>query len=63
VFPLISGERSIGGSPIGSPATIKMMLDFCNRHNITPVTEEFPLSSVNEALDHLREGRQGTGQY
>jgi len=51
VFPLISGERSIGGSPI------KMMLDFCNRHNITPVTEEFPLSSVNEALDHLRAGK------
>lgn len=57
VFPLISGERSIGGSPIGSPATINMMLDFCNRHNITPVIEEFPLSQVNEALDHLRAGK------
>jgi len=54
---LISGERSIGGSPIGGPATIKMMLDFCNRHAIEPVIEEFPLSHVNEALSHLEAGK------
>jgi alcohol/geraniol dehydrogenase (NADP+) len=57
VFPLISGEKSIGGSPIGSPATITTMLDFCSRHGITPVTEEFPLSRVNEALAHLKAGK------
>jgi uncharacterized zinc-type alcohol dehydrogenase-like protein len=57
VFPLISGEKSIGGSPIGSPATITKMLDFCSRHNITTTVEEFPLSSVNEALKHLESGR------
>jgi alcohol/geraniol dehydrogenase (NADP+) len=57
VTPLISGERSIGGSPIGGPATIKMMLDFCNRHAIEPVIEEFPLSLVNEALSHLEAGK------
>jgi alcohol/geraniol dehydrogenase (NADP+) len=56
VFPLISGEKSIGGSPIGSPETITTMLDFCNRHGITPITEEFPLSQVNEALAHLKAG-------
>ena len=53
IFPLISGEKSIGGSPIGSPFTIIKMLDFCSRHNISPTIEEFPLSSVNEALAHL----------
>ena len=57
VFPLISGEKSIGGSPIGSPAVIAEMLNFCKRHNITPVTEEFSLSKVNEALDHLKSGK------
>lgn len=57
VFPLISGEKSIGGSPIGSPATIIKMLDFCSRHNIRPAVEEFPLSSVNEALTHLDSGK------
>ena len=57
VFPLISGEKSVGGSPIGSPATINTMLDFCSRHDITPVTEEFLLSHVNDALAHLKAGK------
>ena len=43
----------MGGSPIGGPATIVKMLDFCSRHAIEPVVEEFPLSRVNEALSHL----------
>ncbi len=57
VFPLIAGERSIGGSPTGGPRTINMMLEFCNRHDINPVIEEFPLSRVNEALGHLKTGK------
>jgi uncharacterized zinc-type alcohol dehydrogenase-like protein len=57
VFPLISGEKSIGGSPIGGPADILKMLDFCNRHGIEPVIEEFPISQVNEATAHLESGK------
>jgi uncharacterized zinc-type alcohol dehydrogenase-like protein len=57
VFPLISGEKSIGASPGGSPAEILKMLDFCSRHAIEPVIEEFPLSRVNEALSHLESGK------
>ena len=57
VFPLISGEKSIGASPGGGPAEILMMLDFCNRHAIEPVIEEFPLSSVNDAMEHLESGK------
>ena len=56
LFPLNAGEKSIGASPIGGPAEILMMLDFCNRHGIEPITEEFPLSRVNEALAHLESG-------
>ena len=59
-FPLIMGQRSISGSPIGSPATVDTMLDFCARHSISPVTENFPLSRVNDALEHLR---SGTARY
>jgi uncharacterized zinc-type alcohol dehydrogenase-like protein len=33
------------------------MLEFCARHQIAPVTESFPLSRVNDALDHLRSGK------
>ena len=57
VFPLIAGQKSIGGSPVGSPATIATMLAFAARHGIAPVTEHFPMSRVNDALDHLRAGR------
>lgn len=56
-FPLIAGQKSISGSPLGSPATVDTMLEFCARHAIAPVTESFPLSRVNEALDHLRSGK------
>jgi uncharacterized zinc-type alcohol dehydrogenase-like protein len=56
VFPLISGEKSIGGSPIGGPEDILKMLNFCNRHAIEPVVEEYPLSRVNEALARLESG-------
>lgn len=57
VFALVSGEKSIGGSPIGGPGVIKMMLDFCSRHRIAPVIEQFPLSKVNDAMNHLKEGK------
>lgn len=57
VFPLILGQRSIGGSPLGSPATMASMLDFASRHGIEPVTETFPMSKVNDALEKLRSGK------
>ena len=57
VFPLIIGQKSIGASPLGSPATIGTMLDFATRHGIAPVIETFPLSKVNDAMAHLRSGK------
>lgn len=56
-FSLIGGEKSIGGSPTGSPSATKTMLDFCVRHDIYPTVEEFPMDQVNEALTHLEEGK------
>lgn len=57
VFPLISGQRSISGSPVGSPAVIKQMLDFAALHNIQPVTEVYDFDQVNEAVERLRSGQ------
>jgi alcohol/geraniol dehydrogenase (NADP+) len=57
VFPLIMGQRSVSGSPVGSPATIKTMLDFAALHKIEPVTEYFTFDQVNEAIDRLRQGK------
>jgi alcohol/geraniol dehydrogenase (NADP+) len=54
VFPLILGQKTIGGSPIGSPATVATMLDFCARHQIAPNIRTFEMNKVNEALDVLK---------
>jgi uncharacterized zinc-type alcohol dehydrogenase-like protein len=56
-FALISGQKSVSGSPLGSPATIRKMLEFCARHQIAPITEHFPMSRVNEAMKHLESGK------
>lgn len=56
-FSLISGQKSISGSPLGSPATTATMLDFCARHSIEPVCEMFPMSRVNEAMERLKSGQ------
>ncbi|HLP43034.1 MAG TPA: zinc-binding dehydrogenase, partial [Fibrobacteria bacterium] len=56
-FPLIAGQKSIAGSPLGSPATIRDMIDFCARHSILPVTEHFEMTKANEALHHLESGK------
>lgn len=57
VFPLLSSQRSISASPVGSPATIKTLLDFTALHHIEPKIEYFQFDQVNEALQHLRDGK------
>ncbi len=57
VFPLIIGQRSLGGSPLGSPATIGTMLDFAARHAIAPLIETYPMSQANDAMERLRSGK------
>lgn len=57
VFSLIMAQRSISGSPVGSPATIRKMLEFALRHNIKPVIEIFSFDQINEAVDRLRSGK------
>jgi len=56
VFPLIMGQRSVSGSPVGSPAIIARMLEFAVRHNIKPVVERYRFDQVNEAMEKLRNG-------
>lgn len=56
-FALIGGRKRISGSPLGSPATVLDMLDFCARHGIAPQTEHFAMEDVNDAIEHLRAGK------
>jgi uncharacterized zinc-type alcohol dehydrogenase-like protein len=56
-FSLILGQRSVSGSPTGSPVAIQTMLDFAARHNITPQTEHYPMNRINEAFERLDAGK------
>jgi uncharacterized zinc-type alcohol dehydrogenase-like protein len=47
VFPLIMGQRSVSGSPVGSPGTIATMLEFAARHDVNPVIETYRFDQVN----------------
>ncbi|MCP4684402.1 MAG: NAD(P)-dependent alcohol dehydrogenase [bacterium] len=51
---LIMGRKAISGSPIGSRATIREMLDFAARHGIQAQTETIPMSQVNEAMERIK---------
>jgi uncharacterized zinc-type alcohol dehydrogenase-like protein len=57
VFPLILGQRSISGSPTGSPVDIGTMLEYAARHGVTPQTEHFPMSRINDAFQRLQAGK------
>jgi uncharacterized zinc-type alcohol dehydrogenase-like protein len=57
VFPLISGQRSISGSPTGSPVDIAIMLEFAARHGVAPQTEHFPMGRINDAFQRLEAGK------
>ncbi len=52
-FALITGRRSLSGSPIGGLAETQQMLDFCGQHNITADVEVIPMQKVNEAYERL----------
>ncbi len=56
-FDLIFAQRSISGSPTGSPVAIAEMLQFAARHHIAPQVEHFKMSEVNEALARLESGK------
>lgn len=57
VMALISKQAEISGSPTGSPSRLADMLTFCARHQITPQVQHFPLSKINEAVEHLHDGK------
>ncbi len=57
MIPMLFNQYTVSSSPVGSPATIARMLEFCGTHDINAVTEHFPMSQANEALAHLHEGK------
>ena len=56
-FTLIGGDRSISGSATGNPAELRKLMKFAGRSKVAPTTVLFPMSQINEALKHVREGK------
>jgi alcohol/geraniol dehydrogenase (NADP+) len=56
-FTLISGQKSVSGSPTGSRGALDSMMQFAARHKLYPQTEHFPMRQVNQALAHLEAGK------
>ena len=56
-FSLILQQRSVSGSPTGSPVAIATMLDCAGRHDVAPQTEHFPMSQISEAVARLKSGK------
>jgi alcohol/geraniol dehydrogenase (NADP+) len=54
---IIMGQKSVSGSPTGSPTDIARMLNFAGLHKIAPQTEHYPMSQINEAFDRLEAGK------
>ena len=56
-FTLIGGDRRISGSATGNPSELRTLMRFAGRAKVAPVTEEYPMSRINDALRHVREGK------
>jgi alcohol/geraniol dehydrogenase (NADP+) len=54
---LITGQKSIVGGSEGSRAHMVEMLEFAALHNIKPQVEVMKMSEINQALEHVRQGK------
>ncbi len=56
-FPIIVSEKKIVGGRAGSPVDTQEMLEFCATHNIAPMCEQFAFKDINQAVQHVRDGK------
>jgi uncharacterized zinc-type alcohol dehydrogenase-like protein len=56
-FSLIGGQKSIAGSPTGSPRDLHEMLDIAARHNVKAITESFPMAKANDAVTKVKKNQ------
>jgi uncharacterized zinc-type alcohol dehydrogenase-like protein len=56
-FPLIAGQRAIGGNPVGSPSLLREMLLVAARHGVKATTELFPMAKANEAIEKVKKSK------
>lgn len=56
-FDLIQGDKAVSGSSTGSPGQLRSLLKLASRADIAPHVEYFPMSKINDALEHVRAGK------
>jgi uncharacterized zinc-type alcohol dehydrogenase-like protein len=54
---LVLGQRTVGGSWIGSPSMIDEMLNFSARKKVNVKTENFAMADVNKGIKSVRENK------
>jgi uncharacterized zinc-type alcohol dehydrogenase-like protein len=53
-FSLIGQQRSISGSPSGSPRDLREMLEVAATHGVKAITEKFAMAKANEAIARVK---------
>ena len=56
-FTLIGGDRSVSGSATGTPYELRKLMKFAGRTKVAPTIETYPMSKINEAIQHVRDGK------
>jgi alcohol/geraniol dehydrogenase (NADP+) len=56
-FSLIGQQRSISGSPTGSPRDLHEMLGVAARHGVKAITEKFAMAKANEAIARVKKSK------
>jgi len=54
---LLTGQKRITGSVVGTRDDMDAMLSFAADHGIAPIVERHPLRTVNGVLDRMRQGK------
>ena len=57
VFPLVTGQKVVTGSPGGSPRMIREMLRVAERHKVQAITERFAMSKANDAMTKVKKNQ------
>lgn len=54
---LIGAQKTVSGSPTGSPRDLHEMLDVAARHKIKAITERFAMSKANDAVAKVKKNQ------
>jgi len=57
VISLLIPQTTVSASPAGSRIAFNKMLHFAARHNVKAKVEHFPMSKINQAIEHLESGK------